>query len=541
LFGFRRPDTLESAVMEAALTNLPRSLGRYEIVGRLAMGGMAEILLGRITGPSGFERPVVIKRILPHYAAVSAFVEMLLDEGRLAARIRHPNVVQVQELGREGDEVFLVMEYLEGESAAGLLRRARVRRLPIQAALAAHIASEACAGLHAAHELTDSDGAPIGVVHRDISPQNIFVTYDGTVKILDFGIAKAADRITRTEAGTLKGKFEYMSPEQARGEPLDRRSDVFALGIVLYELATQRRLFKRDTQLATLRAVTDDPITAPAAIDAGVPRGLEWVTMRALDRDPKTRYATAIDMRRDLSRVIRELDAPALPEEALGALMRELFADRIEQKQEMLRRMREGFTPSHVPVADVDEAVEIPSIAGASQVRTKPYTDPDIPAKHRGFPAKTAMAALAVLALAVGGVAAFVLISESAVPVAAAPSALAGAATLTIETEPPGARVRIDGDDRGSTPLSLDLARSDRPLSLELVLDGHAALRETVTPDESQRLRFSLTPLAEPISGNLERPRERESRPRTRVARMAEEPAMSAPEEDPTRMFRRFN
>src|SRR5262249_34107635 len=209
---------------------LPRTIGRYEVVGELATGGMAEIFLGRLVGPSGFERPVVIKRILRQLSHKESFVAMFLDEARIVAGIRHPNVVQVQELGQDTGELYLVMEYLEGESVASLVRRLVAQGERVDYALAAHVVAEACAGLHAAHEAQN-------LVHRDVSPQNVFITYDGHVKVIDFGIAKTEGRMAQTEAGQVKGKFGYMSPEQCKADPLDRRSDVFALGIVLYELS----------------------------------------------------------------------------------------------------------------------------------------------------------------------------------------------------------------------------------------------------------------------------------------------------------------
>jgi eukaryotic-like serine/threonine-protein kinase len=232
-----------------------RTLGRYEVVGHLASGGMAEVLLGRVRGPHGFERAVVLKRILPHLARMSSFVDMFLDEARIIARIHHPNVVQVHELGTEGGELFMAMEYLAGESVSSLVRRLATRNAKLDHALAAFIVAEACAGLHAAHELKTDDGALLHIVHRDVSPQNIFITFDGAVKVIDFGIAKSADRVARTEAGQLKGKLDFMSPEQCKSEPLDRRTDVFALGIVLYELLTQRRLFKRPSPAGTIKAI----------------------------------------------------------------------------------------------------------------------------------------------------------------------------------------------------------------------------------------------------------------------------------------------
>ncbi len=348
--------------MAGAESKATETVGRYEIAGRLAMGGMAEILLGRLVGPSGFERPVVVKRILPHLAEEPSFVTMFLDEARLAARIRHPNVVQVQELGEEDENLFLVMEYLEGENSAGVVRRGIAHKRPTDFALIAFVMAEACAGLHAAHELVDPDGASLNLVHRDVSPQNIFVTYSGGVKVLDFGIAKAADRITQTEAGQLKGKFEYMSPEQCRGKPIDRRSDVFALGVVLYELSTRTRLFKRRSKLAVLDAVCRDPIPKPSDKVPGYPPALAAVVMKALTRNPDERYQTAADMRRALLGAMRAMEAPLAPEEALASMMQELFPDRIAAKGEMLARLRAGARLTEVPAAETDSGVELPEV-----------------------------------------------------------------------------------------------------------------------------------------------------------------------------------
>src|SRR5579859_5578064 len=217
--------------MTATSAQIPRRIGRYDVVGLLAIGGMAEVFLGRIQGPNGFQRPVVIKRILPHLSRQKPFVDMFVDEARIVARLHHPNIVQVFEHGCCDGELFLAMEYLEGESLAGVLRRAKVRGTRIAYEVAAHIVAGACAGLHAAHELADPDGVPCELVHRDVSPQNILVTYGGHVKVLDFGVAKVRDRAAaRTEAGQLKGKFAYMAPEQTDNRPIDRRADIFSIG-----------------------------------------------------------------------------------------------------------------------------------------------------------------------------------------------------------------------------------------------------------------------------------------------------------------------
>lgn len=343
--------------------NLPRQLGRYEILGLLATGGMAEVFLARLMGPSGFERVVVLKRIFPHLARETELVNMFLDEGRIAARINHPNVVQVTDLGRDGEELFLAMEFIEGESLGGLMRRHWALRRPIGCELAAHIIAEACAGLHAAHELKADDGSAAHVVHRDVSPQNIMVSYAGHVKVVDFGIAKAADRITKTQTGELKGKVEYMSPEQARSERLDRRSDIFSLGILLFELVLGKRLFRRAGELASLRAVSEDPIPLLRSVDPTVPAALERIAARALARTRDERYATADEMRRDLVEYLVRTPNMGAHGELLATRMKELFADRLEHKSELLRGMRTGTGVRPIPDAEVDLAVEQPVVA----------------------------------------------------------------------------------------------------------------------------------------------------------------------------------
>jgi serine/threonine-protein kinase len=348
-------------VTEASATREPWRIGRFEILGKLADGGMAEVLLGRLVGPRGFEHPVVIKRMLPELAREPRFVDMFVDEASIAAAVKHPNVVAVHELSQGEGELFLVLEYLEGESVGGLLRRLWSRGVELDRRLAAYIVAEACAGLHAAHELTDEAGKTRDLVHRDVSPQNILVTYAGAVKLLDFGIAKAARRQTQTEAGQLKGKFGYMSPEQCYGRPLDRRSDIFSLGIVLYELTTSRRLFKRDSDLETLKAITEQPVPPPAQHAADYPPALEAICLRALSRKRDDRFATAAEMRRALLAFVHG-GGEGLPEEALAAVMERSFADRIEAKRELVRRAVAGDGVEAIPSAEVDETVEIPVV-----------------------------------------------------------------------------------------------------------------------------------------------------------------------------------
>ncbi len=482
-------------------------MGRYEIVGQLAIGGMAEILLARLVGPSGFERPVVVKRMLPQLAQRPELVNMFVDEARIVAGIRHPNVVHVHELAHDGRELFLVLEYLEGESLGGVLRRLVTRRLELDRVLAAHVIAEAAAGLHAAHELTDEDGMPRALVHRDVSPQNLFVTYDGQVKLLDFGIAKAERRSTRTEAGQVKGKFAYMSPEQCLGKPLDRRTDIFALGIVLWELSVGRQLFKRASEHLTFKAICEERITRPSEIASGYPPELERIVMRALSRRREDRHESALELRRELVSWARKHGLSDAPEHDLSRLMRELFADRIEDKQEMLRRFRSGSAPTHIPAAEIDEDVELPSMVDElSTIQSSSDVQRDARPRRRwllpGALVVTTGALLAAYAF-------YPRASEVAPPTLAVPSApvLAAAASpapsasapskvvIRIETTPAGARVVVDGNERGKTPLDLELEKSDAALTVELSRAGFAPRTERVTPSVSQRLVLPLSPL----------------------------------------------
>jgi serine/threonine-protein kinase len=375
-------------------------IGRYEVAGRLATGGMAELFLARQTGPSGFERPVVIKRVLPHLARERDFRDMFLDEARLVVQIRHPNVVQVQELGDDGGELFLVMEYLEGESLSTLAKRlsAKEGRLPVRVAL--HIVAEACAGLHAAHELRAGD-RHLGLVHRDVSPHNLFALYSGQIKVIDFGIAKAADRSAKTQTGTVKGKFAYMAPEQVRAEEVDRRADVFSLGVVLHELLTGKPLFARPHDFLVMQAVCLDPIPTPSATVEVAPE-VERVVMKALARDPSERYESALALRRDLSALLAGMQTGGrdLVEEELARIMQATFVDRIAAKADMLRRVSTGEALPQVVGDDGDSGVVQPitGTVGPAQVSLPPAR----PVVKRRWPLAAGAAALVGVGLGLG-------------------------------------------------------------------------------------------------------------------------------------------
>lgn len=262
---------------------------------------MAEVYLALSGELSGFRTLVVVKRILPHLASNSQFISMFLDEARIAALLDHPNVVRIIEVGHDGDEYFLVMELVQGKPLSAVLRKAISEKSPLTHAQAAFIVAQAANGLGYAHNLGDSEGRPLNIVHRDVSPQNILISFEGAVKVIDFGIARALGRVTQTSPGGLKGKIQYMSPEQASAEDVDPRSDVFTLGVVLWEVLVGRRLFHRDTELATMRAIVDEPIPMPSE-SVRVPEVLEAIVMRALDKDPRQRFQTAQEMALALER-----------------------------------------------------------------------------------------------------------------------------------------------------------------------------------------------------------------------------------------------
>jgi serine/threonine protein kinase len=265
---------------------------------------MAEVHLARTRGLGGFEKLLVVKRILPEFTDQTEYVQMLLDEARLVATLDHSNLVQVYDVGMEDGGVYFSMEFLHGVDVSALIAAERNAQSRVPVAQAATILLGVCAGLHHAHEKTGSGGEPLGIVHRDLSPHNVFVTFDGAVKVIDFGIAKANHRLVSTAHGKLKGKFRYMSPEQCRCDPLDRRSDVFSLGILAYEVTTSHRPFDGD-DLETMRAILDrDPIL-PSKRVGDYPAALEAIVMKALRKDPAARYQSVAEMQRDLERYVQ--------------------------------------------------------------------------------------------------------------------------------------------------------------------------------------------------------------------------------------------
>ncbi len=361
-------------------------LGRYRVVDEIGVGGMASVHLARMDGPGGFQKWVAIKRIHPHLVEDDQFVDMFLDEARIAAGISHANVAQVFDLGKDDNTYWIAMEYLHGEPLREVMRRAEERRLRISPELAARICSDAAKGLHAAHELRGKNGQLLGLVHRDVTPHNLFLTYDGNTKVVDFGIAKVADRLSSTRAGTLKGKLAYMSPEQVRGAEVDRTTDIFALGVVLWELTTNQRLFRMDTDLDTLEKVQACIVPPPSSIVPDYPVELESVVMRALAKRKQDRYPTAQDFSDALEEflVARRMHISA---QKVAQFVKQVFADRIQKREAHLAWAAEVTSTVNVDQLRGLSAGPDESLLGGDPKRSRGPQPPQPPARPQQAPA----------------------------------------------------------------------------------------------------------------------------------------------------------
>jgi serine/threonine protein kinase/Flp pilus assembly protein TadD len=368
-----------------------RRLGKYELIARIGEGGMAEVYLARQRGPMDFEKVVVVKTIHPHLGRKKKFIDMLLDEARIAARLKHPCVVDIYDLGVEGDTYFIAMEHLPGETLLSVLR-ACVKQRQLDVPCTARIIADVADGLQAAHDLKDNIGHPLELVHRDITPGNIVVLYTGQVKILDFGIAKARGRLAEeTDADHFKGKLGYISPEQVKGQKVDRRSDIFSLGVVMWESLALRRLFRKNTPAAAADAILKETIPPPSKYRSSVPPKLDSICMRALARDPDERYSNASEMQEDIERFLAA--GSFRPHKAaIRKYMHEIFAERIEEREQLVHRVvvaTSEFLVSSMPryssEGDIDNSGDeypVVEISSGSSPRIQP------PKGRTGTPSK---------------------------------------------------------------------------------------------------------------------------------------------------------
>ena len=337
--------------------NKPIPFGKYYLLERINVGGMAEVFKAKTVGVEGFERIVALKRILPSIAEDEEFITMFIDEAKIAVQLQHANIAQIFDLGKVDDSYFIALEYVNGRDLRGIFDDLRKRGQVMPAQQVCYLIMQLCEGLDYAHNKRDAQGRDLNLVHRDVSPQNVLIGYDGQVKLIDFGIAKAAGKASKTQAGILKGKFGYMSPEQVRGLPVDRRSDIFALGIVLYEMLTGERLFMGETDFSTLEKVRNVEIVPPSSFNAGIPEKLERIVLKALEKNVEDRYQNAIDLHDDLQLFMHSVGQFSSRKD-LSAWMKRTFAEE---------------TPPEASATDLDDVQEIDSaelIPSASAERT---------------------------------------------------------------------------------------------------------------------------------------------------------------------------
>ena len=485
--------------------------GRYQLLKKIASGGMGQVLLAK-KGQDDFEKMVVIKRILPHLVEDEEFFTMFRDEAKITMRLDHPNIARINEFGVENGVHYIEMEYVAGEDMRRIEKRAAAAGKGIPIGVILRIIADAAAGLDFAHKARDAKGTPLNLVHRDVSPQNVLVGFDGSVKLIDFGVAKAAGRAQHTATGILKGKFPYMSPEQATGEDLDARSDVFALGIVLWEQLTGRRLFKGENDIATQRLVRACQVPAPSSVEPSVPAGLDPITLKALAKNREDRFADAAEFRNALEDFALQNAIPT-SSSSLSAFMHELYAERIAKEADprffeedsgltdldvggLSKSTPGGTNPQGQTVADRGQATQ----AQGTQLTGGPVTQAlPPPGQGGGLSVGKLVGALAlVVALGVGGY--FALRSPPGDTVPPPPTGggkepVQAPAPLVfrIETEPTGATIELAGMNVGKTPFDARIEKVKLPVAVKLTLDGYE-------PGEAMLTEMTGTTLTVPLT-----------------------------------------
>ena len=543
-----------------------KPFGKYYLLDRIGAGGMAEVFLAVAIGPEGFQRQLVIKRMLPHLSQDRAFVRMFVDEAKLCGLLSHPNLVQIFEFGAIEDSFFIAMEHVNGQTMSAV--RAKLADLGQVAPVAAtlDIMRQVCLGLNYAHSLQSATGQPLGIIHRDISPSNLIVSFHGAVKILDFGIARVTEELreTHTQAGTMKGKVSYMSPEQIRMEPVDSRSDVFAVGVVLHEFLTGRRLFKATNEYNGARMVLEATVPLPSTLNPQVSPDVDRVVMRALQRNREARYLTAGEMAEDLEKLLFEMRAS--PHEP-----RKLLVSLFPQGPSRTGDVRLPLTPSPIlnqsgsmgpilhqsgsvsptpspiafspsasnttkplsPDAFLDDAIANSISTGSASARRR--------AGRRKWGALGVVAGIVVAVIVLAHPPWAVAPDEPTVAPAVAhlpappapepppaPPAKEIVVKISLDSTPQDAKVvRADsGEALGRTPLTVAIPQGSEVISFRFEKDGHASITYKVIPDLDKSVRAEL--LAGPIEEPKRAPPAPHARPGAPNAREAASNARAA-------------
>jgi serine/threonine-protein kinase len=497
-------------------------VGKYRLIALLGEGGAASAFLAVAQGPAGFNKLVVLKVLRRTYAEEPELLELFLDEARIAARLNHPNVVQTYEVASEAGTCFMAMEYLDGQAYSKVLQRGW-QKDPLPLAMHLRVLAEGLAGLEYAHTLEDFNGRPLGLVHRDVSPHNIVVTYGGHVKILDFGIAKVVDSNVRTETGVFRGKPAYAAPEQAKGDAFDRRADIYAMGLILWEVLAGRRLRGGGVAAQMVAACTDQDGASPRSVNPDVPEDLERICLRALRRNPDERYPTALEMQQDIEAVLQRLGAP-VSAAALGQRVSEMF----DKDRAKLRRLIEmqlalgAATPIRL-VDDLNPAFvrERPADSAPSPTAPTTTTTTEEPgrssARHVWLGAAMLAGASISAALAATGLhrpreaSAVVSAATSeprpavAAPAEATASAPAAApvgsdmparSRVAIDAVPPAARLFLDGVALGGNPSEGSVPRDGALHRVRAEASGYTSAERVVVADKDLTVHLTLAAVA---------------------------------------------
>jgi eukaryotic-like serine/threonine-protein kinase len=489
--------------------------GKYQLIAQLGEGGMAQVFLAAVAGPrgSGFSKLTVIKRLRASYEDDHEFIAMLVDEARIAARLNHPNVVQTHEVGEIDGKYFLAMEYLDGHSLHRIQNRSRALHAKgettkgLQRDMAYVIVHDVLAGLHHAHELSDYDGTPLGIVHRDITPPNVFVTYEGQVKVVDFGIAKAEGRGSETRHGVIKGKVRYMAPEQATGKSVDRRADIFACGLLLWEAATGQRRWKEDQEVSIVRALlANEAYVPPENVDPTVAPEIAHMIKRALAFSPSDRYATAEEFRKDLHDYLTKSGELLSGRAKLGPMLAELFKDKREELKQCIEKRLNNisnseFTPMMLTLhSDADRSGSsrrdislIGHTASAPQTLSLPQQS-SMTTKRVAI-----IAAATLLGVAAIGIATVKATqgsrrdsSTANMPNVSQPGFVNGDQVgIRISAAPMNAKMFLDGKPIAS-PYEANVERSAATHTVRIEAEGYEPENQTLTFDRSATFSFSL-------------------------------------------------
>jgi serine/threonine protein kinase len=494
----------------------PIQFGKYTLFERIGRGGMADVFKARVQGPAGFERIFVVKRILPHLSDDPQFTKMFIEEAKMSARLSHPNIVQVFELGSVEEEYFISMEYVSGRDLAETMRAQWTRHGPPKPELVAYVGRELCRALAYAHDLTAEDGSRLGVIHRDVSPSNVMLSQEGGVKILDFGIAKALASGKSDESGTqlgmLKGKFAYMAPEQTQGIPIDHRIDIFAAGAVLHEIITGRRLFKGENDLQTIERVRQCQVAAPSRQNPQCPPLLDSVILKALVRNRDDRFQSCSDMADALDDVVHK--ARFKPAD-LAALMRALFPSETAEGKRVLGAYgdeRSASGSASLRSTSLRRSPTVPPVLGSASRSQSLLGPPGVPSLlvmprkpiYRRYLRPALGVAVALFSVAVAGSVALVALSSpqdgKTAPSAALPVPEIKPFTITLRSVPEGADVYLlpSNEHLGRTPVTRTFQwQENSPARVTFRMKDHSVQTHVVSPTWTGVVRLSANAPAE--------------------------------------------